>query len=427
MCFDDPIYLDHESFDDLVEDTEQCRICWMYHDILSDIKIAGMFARYAGSGAPTGEARTAVAWVAAGREENSFYLLFKWYDDFCSPPERGDLYYVEREQGPDGEVRVRQLNLDFQNQLGPQGQAWCRSLWTKVSANTSRFFGDSEFETSPIGRILRLLDDSPGQELDVFDWYLGRKSDGEKAAQCATIAAYFWGIQSIEEIIYHIVVTDGGENAVHYLHTRDFLEILGRLSGTVDMKRLSELGGVFQELADGFCRQPVRSPTLSRSAGRALTTLTESGEIRWLRLTGQGRRKLLRELYCRCAPRQVWDVFHPWQGELYYTVLRRPPVRGLYRGVYLLSRFEDQRGMDITDLFWLEHVAGGVIHLCEGEFFEELLDLLLTRPAGEIVLHGGRRRSEDLAATYAGLLKEAYDKLDRSLPQGRGGQRDRIY
>ena len=83
--------------------------------------------------------------------------------------------------------------------------------------------------------------------------------------------------------------------------------------------------------------------------------------------------------------------------------------------------------MDITDLFWLEHVAGGVIHLCEGEFFEELLDLLLTRPAGEIVLHGGRRRSEDLAATYAGLLKEAYDKLDRSLPQGRGGQRDRIY
>ena len=118
MCFDDPIYLDHESFDDLVEDTEQCRICWMYHDILSDIKIAGMFARYAGSGAPTGEARTAVAWVAAGREENSFYLLFKWYDDFCSPPERVDLYYVEREQGPDGEVRVRQLNLDFQNQLG---------------------------------------------------------------------------------------------------------------------------------------------------------------------------------------------------------------------------------------------------------------------------------------------------------------------
>ena len=267
MCFDDPIYLDHESFDDLVEDTEQCRICWMYHDILSDIKIAGMFARYAGSGAPTGEARTAVAWVAAGREENSFYLLFKWYDDFCSPPERGDLYYVEREQGPDGEVRVRQLNLDFQNQLGPQGQAWCRSLWTKVSANASRFFGDSEFETSPIGRILRLLDDSPGQELEVFDWYLGRKSDGEKAAQCATIAAYFWGIQSIEEIIYHIVVTDGGENAVHYLHTRDFLEILGRLSGAVDMKRLSELGGVFQELADGFCRQPVRSPTLSRSAG----------------------------------------------------------------------------------------------------------------------------------------------------------------
>lgn len=427
MCFDDPIYLDHESFDDLMEDTEQCRICWMYHDILSDLKIAGMFDRYAGSGTPMGEARTAVAWVAAARQENSFYLLFKWYDDFCSPPERGDLYYVERDQGPDGEVRVRQLNLDFQNRLDPQGQQWCRSLWNKVSRNASYFFGDSEFERSPIGRILPLLDDSPGQELAVFDCCLGRKNDWEKAAQCATIAAYFWGIQSIEEIIYHIVVTDGGENAVHYLHTRDFLEILGRLSGAVDMKRLSELGGIFQALSDGFCAQPVRSPAVSRSTGRTLTTLTESGHIRWLRLSGQGRRKLLRELYCRCAPQRVWDVFHPWHGEIFYTVFRRPPARGLHRGVYLLSRFEDQQGMDITDLFWLENVTGGVVHLCEGEFFEELLDLLLSRPAGEIVLHGGRRRSQDLAAAYSCLLKEAYDKLDRSLPQGRRFRRERIY
>ena len=35
MYFDDPIYLDRSSFEDLMVDTDQHRICWMYHDILS--------------------------------------------------------------------------------------------------------------------------------------------------------------------------------------------------------------------------------------------------------------------------------------------------------------------------------------------------------------------------------------------------------
>ena len=116
MCFDDPIYLDRGSFEDLMVDTDQHRICWMYHDILSHPRIAWLFDKYAGKGTPIREAWTTMAWVAAGYQEDSFYLLFKWYEDFYDPPQRSDLYFVERE-GPDGEIRVRFLNRDFQNKL----------------------------------------------------------------------------------------------------------------------------------------------------------------------------------------------------------------------------------------------------------------------------------------------------------------------
>ena len=78
MYFDDPIYLDRSSFEDLMVDTDQHRICWMYHDILSHPRIAWMFDKYAGKGTPIREAWTTMAWVAAGHQEDSFYLLFKW-------------------------------------------------------------------------------------------------------------------------------------------------------------------------------------------------------------------------------------------------------------------------------------------------------------------------------------------------------------
>ena len=83
--------------------------------------------------------------------------------------------------------------------------------------------------------------------------------------------------------------------------------------------------------------------------------------------------------------------------------------------------------MDITDLFWLEHVTGGVVHLCDGDFFEELMDLLLSKDRVEITLHGGRRRAEDLPATNSVLLKEAYDKLERGVIRRQGSDRERIY
>ena len=74
MCFDDPIYLDRGSFEDLMVDTDQHRICWMYHDILSHPRIAWLFDKYAGKGTPIREAWTTMAWVAAGYQEDTFYL-----------------------------------------------------------------------------------------------------------------------------------------------------------------------------------------------------------------------------------------------------------------------------------------------------------------------------------------------------------------
>ena len=178
MYFDDPIYLDRSSFEDLMVDTDQHRICWMYHDILSHPRIAWMFDKYAGKGTPIREAWTTMAWVAAGHQEDSFYLLFKWYEDFFDPPQRSDLYFLQREEGPEGEVRVRFLNRDFQNKLDLRDRAWCESFPSRVSQNASYFFGETKFDSNPVGRILQLLDANPGRELECFDWHFGRRSMG---------------------------------------------------------------------------------------------------------------------------------------------------------------------------------------------------------------------------------------------------------
>ena len=162
-----------------------------------------------------------------------------------------------------------------------------------------------------------------------------------------------------------------------------------------------------------FLTNPAAPPT--SAGGRALTDRTETGELRWLRLGRQSGRRLLRELYSRCAPRSVWDVFHRWQGEVYYTVLRRPLSQDLPRGVYLLSRFEDQTGLDVTGLFWLENVTVGVAHLCKGECFEELLDLLLSRPTREAALPAARPREETMVSGYSYLLQEAFEQYGRGM------------
>ena len=413
MCFDDPIYLDRGSFEDLMVDTDQHRICWMYHDILSHPRIAWLFDKYAGT--PIREAWTTMAWVAAGYQEDSFYLLFKWYEDFYDPPQRSDLYFVERE-GPDGEIRVRFLNRDFQNKLERRELAWCESFPVRVSQNASYFFGDSKFDANPVGRILQLLGRNAGRELECFDWYFGRRSDGEKSRLCATIAAYFRSVQAIREILFSLVASDGKTpEGSRHMRADDLLEILKPVSAQIDEERLPALGRLFQDLADGFFDEPSRAPYLSRGAGRALTDRTETGELRWLRLGRQSGRRLLRELYSRCAPRSVWDVFHRWQGEVYYTVLRRPLSQDLPRGVYLLSRFEDQTGLDVTGLFWLENVTVGVAHLCKGEFFEELLDLLLSRPTREAALPAARPREETMVSGYSYLLQEAFEQYGRGM------------
>lgn len=414
MCFDEPIYLHREAFEQLMEDTEQHKICWMYHDILSDPQIAWMFDKYAGKGTPACEAWTTMAWVASGQQENSFYLLFKWYEDFYGPPERSDLYFVERDYGAEGEVRVRFFNTDFQKKLSRQGQLWCQSFGNKVSDNAVYFFGDNNFECSSIERILMVLQDSRRRELETFDGYLGLRCDGEKRAQCATVASYFCGIQYMKELIYSMVERDGGENAVHYLHTDEFLRILNRMLDRIDEDRMGELALLFRQLAESFCFEPAKAPFLSRNTGRWLAEQTERGQVRWLRLGGRTGQKLLRKLYHQCAPAVAWDVFHRWQGDVYFTVFYEAPSRELRRGVYILSRFEDQTGLDVTDLFWLENIAGGVAHLCDGEFFDELLDRLLAAPSRSAMLPmGGEEVPGDLVATYGYRLKESFEKYTR--------------
>ena len=413
MCFDDPIRLDREAYEELMGDTNQHRICWMYHDILSDPQIAWVFDRYARKGTPSREAWTTMAWVAAGRQENSFYLLFKWYEDFYSPPVRGDLYYIERDPDLEYGVRVRFLHPDFLRTLTRREQSQYWDLWPMVSENASRFFGESDFDDPPIARLLRLLKRAPQEELEELDRYLGRRSDGEKALQCATVSAYFQSVQAMEEIIYSIVTAEGKGHGAHHLHIQAFLDTLRRIADQLNVSRLADWAEIFGILADGFYGQPIRAPFLSRNVGRVLTELTGNGELRWLRLTGRGGRALLRELYCRRDPHRAWDVFHHWQGELFFTVVRRPPARHLPRGVYLLTRFEDQRGLDVTDLFWLENQMGGVAHLCEGEFFEELMELLLTQGRLSAALPLLSRREADPIGAYSHRLKEAFDKQTR--------------
>ena len=222
--------------------------------------------------------------------------------------------------------------------------------------------------------------------------------------------------KAIREILFSLVASDGKTpEGSRHMRADDLLEILKPVSAQIDEERLPALGRLFQDLADGFFDEPSRAPYLSRGAGRALTDRTETGELRWLRLGRQSGRRLLRELYSRCAPRSVWDVFHRWQGEVYYTVLRRPLSQDLPRGVYLLSRFEDQTGLDVTGLFWLENVTVGVAHLCKGEFFEELLDLLLSRPTREAALPAARPREETMVSGYSYLLQEAFEQYGRGM------------
>lgn len=78
---------------------------------------------------------------------------------------------------------------------------------------------------------------------------------------CATISAYFRGIQSIREIIYSLVVTDGrAAEGSRHMRTDDLLGILAPISAKVDEKRLPELVDLFQELARRlFLRTPSHS------------------------------------------------------------------------------------------------------------------------------------------------------------------------
>lgn len=402
MFFDEPIYLDPGSFEDLMVDTDQHRICWMYHDILSQPRIAWLFDQYAGKGTAICEGWTTMAWVAAACQPDSFYLLFKWYEDFYDPPQRSDLYFVQRVQGQE---RVRFLNRDSLDQLDPREQDWFDSFLGRVSDNASFFVGDSDFGLHPIGRILRLVGKDPERALEKFDWHFCCRSDWENALLCATIGTYFHSVQVVQEMVSKLLPDDLGRPPA-----RELLERLRPAVGLLDEAHLPEFTRYFQRLSEEFCSQPGLSPYLSRSAGRVLMDMTQTGQLRWLHLGSKSAQWLLRDLYGRCAPRQLWDVFCRWRGESYFTVLRRPLTRELVRGVYLITRFKDETGRDVTNFFCLETVSVGVVHLCQGEFFEELLNLLHGQYTHSGSLPYLRPREDRMVEEYSDQLKEVFDE-----------------
>ena len=114
-----------------------------------------------------------------------------------------------------------------------------------------------------MGRILQLLGRNAGRERECFDWYFGRRSDGEKSRLCATIAAYFRSVQAIREILFSLVASDGKTpEGSRHMRADDLLEILKPVSAQIDEERLPALGRLFQDLADGFFDEPSRAPRL---------------------------------------------------------------------------------------------------------------------------------------------------------------------
>ena len=363
MPFDDPIYLDRDSFEELMVDTDEHRLCWMYHDLLSSARIAWLLDESAGKGSDVHESWASMAWVAAGHQPGSFYLLYKWYEDSWGPPQRSDLYYVEP-GGSAGDLRVRALDQSFREKLNRRELAWCDSFPARVSRNAAYFFGDQDFWISQMETLLQVAQSSPGQELAAFDRYFGRRPDGEKAMLGGTMSAYFRSIEAVRSVLYGLLESDGRlASAGHYLGTEALLAALRPLTDAVDVRMLPDLTDFFEHLAQRFYEGPSLGAYLTRQAGRILEARTESGQLRWLRLNNQSGRMLLRALDCRCAPSLAWDVFHRWNGALYFTALRRPLGGELPRGVCVLARFEDQTGRDVTSLFWLSNVTGGEVRL----------------------------------------------------------------
>ncbi|HIY31808.1 MAG TPA: hypothetical protein H9833_00960, partial [Candidatus Evtepia faecavium] len=59
------------------------------------------------------------------------------------------------------------------------------------------------------------------------------------------------------------------------------------------------------------------------------------------------------------------------------------------------------------------NLSVGVAHLCQGDFLEDLFDLLLSHYVRETALPPVRPLGEGMASGYVYLLKEIFDQYDR--------------
>lgn len=368
MYVEEPIKLNREDFNLLMEDTDLHRICWMYHDILSDQQIALLFSRLTGKKEER-EHRAVMAWVAPCQQKNSYYLLFKWYDNFYDPPKRIDLYLLNGEESGEEELVLYPVQMTFANRMTEKEENWYRNLWGKVSDNAEWFFGETDFEEDALSSVLRQLMTRRGQEMELFEKYYYRRSDGELCIQCRAIATYFRSIQAVVDLI-HIALEDGGRKQSNSLDLKGVLE---KMSAVTDLSRMGEYADSFSGMSEGFFHRPIYAPDLSREDGDELMALTEEGQIRWMHLKKWLSQGVWRELYFRCDPTGAGDVFQSWKGEVYFTVLDRSMGQKLHRGIYILTQFVDQNGQTVTMLLWMENTMGCVAHLCGGEFFDELL------------------------------------------------------
>ena len=175
MYVEEPIKFNREEFTLLIEDTDRHRICWMYHDVLSDQQIALLFTRLVGEEQEDRENQTVMAWVAPCQQENSCYLLFKWYNDFYDPPARIDLYLLRRQGSNSGELIVQPIQMVFANRLTEKGKVWYRNLWGKVSENVSWFFGEADFEEEAMLHILQQVTSRRGHEMELFEQYYSKR------------------------------------------------------------------------------------------------------------------------------------------------------------------------------------------------------------------------------------------------------------
>ncbi len=237
----------------------------------------------------------------------------------------------------------------------------------------------------------------------------------EKSRLCATIAAYFRSVQAIREILFSLVASDGKTpEGSRHMRADDLLEILKPVSAQIDEERLPALGRLFQDLADGFLTNPAAPPT---SAGGGPGLDRPHGDRGNFAGCGWADRAAAGSSgSCTAAvPPECGDVFHRWQGEVYYTVLRRPLSQDLPRGSTFSPGLRTRPAwMSPACSGWRMSLWGWRI-CARGSFLRNCWTSSSPVPTREAALPAARPREETMVSGYSYLLQEAFEQYGRGM------------